>query len=186
MTFNPNYKGNKFQRNPDEERHRINWQIKVPTVRVAKGDVQLGIMDTDTARNLALNDGLDLVEMVPDSRPPVCRIMDYSRFKYEQKLKKKDVAKKQRESVVQLKEIRLRPAIAEHDTETKINQAKKFLEEGDKVQFNLTFRGQRELCHKDKGFELMQKIIKGLEDFGIVDKFPKMEGNRIICSLNPK
>lgn len=186
MAFNPNYKGNKFQKNPDDEKHRINWQIKIPTVRVIRGDEQLGVMDTDAARNLASSEGLDLVEMVPDSRPPVCRIMDYSRFKYEQKLKKKDAAKKQRESVVQLKEIRLRPAIADHDTETKINQAKKFLEEGDKVQFNLTFRGQRELSHKDKGFELMKKIIKGLENFGILDKSPKMEGNRIICSLNPK
>lgn len=187
MNFNPNYKGNKFQKSPNgEDRHRINWQIKVPSVRVFKDNETLGVMDTDAARNIAFDSGLDLVEMVPDSKPPVCKIMDYSRFRYEQKIKKKEAEKKQRESVIQLKEIRLRPAIAEHDIETKINQAKKFLEQGDKVQFNLFFKGQRELSHKEKGFEVIKKIISDLENFAILDKNPKIEGNKIICSFSPK
>jgi translation initiation factor IF-3 len=168
------------------EIHRVNWQIRVPQVRVVKEDQQLGIMPTDEARRLAQNEELDLVEIAPDARPPVCRIMDYGRFKYEQQLKKKELVKKQRESKVQLKELRLRPGIAEHDTDVKISQAKKFLEEGMRVQFNLQFKGQREMSHREKGFEVMQRILEGLQSVCVVEKVPKMEGNRIICILIPK
>jgi translation initiation factor IF-3 len=112
--------------------------------------------------------------------------MDYGRYKYEQNLKKKETAKKQRESQAQIKEIRLRPAIANHDVETKVNQAKKFLEEGCKVQFNLQFKGYRELGHKEQGFSVMKKIVELVEQFGIVEKQPTMEGNRIICFFTPK
>lgn len=172
------------RRNDDES--RINWQIRVPQVRVVKDEEQLGIMSTDAARKLAQDDGLDLVEIVPQARPPVCRIMDYGRFKYEEKIKKKESAKKQRESQVQLKELRLRPGIADHDTDTKINQAKKFLEEGHRVQFNLQFRGQREMSHKDQGFAVMKRVTESLGSICIVEKAPKLEGNRITCCLAPK
>ena len=143
-----------------EDQNRVNWQIRVPQVRVVRDEEQLGVMPTDAARKMAMDDGLDLVEIAPTAKPPVCRIMDYGRFKYEQNIKKKEAAKKQRESQVQLKEIRLRPAIQDHDIETKINQAKKFIEEGCRVQFNLQFKGYRELNHKDQGFTVMQKIVQ--------------------------
>jgi translation initiation factor IF-3 len=169
-----------------QDEHRINWNIRVPQVRVIREEEQLGIMPTDHARRLAQDEGLDLVEIVPNSQPPVCRIMDYGRFKYEQQIKKKDAARKQRESAIQLKELRLRPGIADHDVETKINQAKKFLEESMKVQLNLEFKGQRELAHRDRGFAVINKMIESLSGVGAVEKAPKMEGKRIICCLAPK
>ena len=171
-------------RNNDES--RINWQIRVPQVRVVKGEEQLGIMTTDKARQIAQDEGLDLVEIAPKARPPVCKIMDYGRYKFEEKTKKKESAKKQRQSQVQLKELRLRPGIAENDTDTKINQAKKFLEEGHKVQFNLHFKGQREISHKNQGFTVMKRVTEALDSFCVVEKAPKLEGNRIICCLAPK
>lgn len=172
--------------NRREGENRTNWQIRVPQVRVVREEEQLGVMPTDEARRIAQDDGLDLVEIAPDARPPVCRIMDYGRFRYEQNVKKKESAKKQRESQVQLKELRLRPGIADNDIETKVNQAKKFLEEGCRVQFNLQFKGQRELAHKDQGFLVMKKVTEALEPVCIVEKAPKSEGNRIICCLAPK
>ena len=169
-----------------EDQNRVNWQIRVPQVRVVRDEEQLGVMPTDAARKMAMDDGLDLVEIAPTAKPPVCRIMDYGRFKYEQNIKKKEAAKKQRESQVQLKEIRLRPAIQDHDIETKINQAKKFIEEGCRVQFNLQFKGYRELNHKDQGFTVMQKIVQIMEQHSTVEKSPSMEGNRISCIFMPK
>ena len=183
---NPNF-GRRFTRDTRQENeHRVNWQIRVPQVRVVRGEEQLGVMQTDYARRLAQDEGMDLVEIAPTAKPPVCRIMDYGRYKYEQNLKKKENAKRQRESQVQLKEIRLRPLIADHDTETKINQAKKFLSEGCRVQFNLQFKGHRELSHKEQGFSVMQKIVDSLQESGILEKTPSMEGNRIVCFFAPK
>ena len=188
MTHNPNFKRNFYNRDDrrNEGENRVNYQIRVPQVRVIKGEQQLGVMSTDQARKLAQEEGMDLVEVAPEARPPVCKIMDYGRFKFEQRLKKKEAQKRQRESQVQLKEIRLRPGIADNDVATKINQAKKFLEDGCKVQFNLQFRGQRELSHKDQGFAVMNKVVETLNELAIVDRMPKMEGNKLICCLSPK
>jgi len=185
-SFGRKFYGGRDGGNRRNDENRINWQIRVPQVRVVKGEEQLGVMPTDEARRLAQDEGLDLVEIAPQSRPPVCRIMDYGRFKYDEKVKKKESAKKQRESQVQLKELRLRPGIADHDTDTKINQAKKFLEEGNRVQFNLQFRGQREMSHKDQGFVVMKRVTEALAPVCIVEKAPKLEGNRITCCLAPK
>jgi translation initiation factor IF-3 len=142
-----NMNQNKFTNanNRREDQNRVNWQIRVPQVRVVRDEEQLGIMPTDQARKLAMDEGLDLVEIAPTAKPPVCRIMDYGRFKYEQNIKKKEASKKQRESQVQLKEIRLRPAIQEHDIETKLNQAKKFLEEKSKLEAVLTLLGSKSI-----------------------------------------
>lgn len=181
-----NKKSYGYDNNKDKNEHRINWQIKVPQVRVIKENEQLGVMSTDQARKLAQETGLDLVEVSPESKPPVCRIMDYNKFKYEMKIKQKEQAKKQRESVVQLKELRLRPMIAEHDVDTKINHAIKFLEEGNKVQFTLQFKGQREMAHKEQGFAVMNKIVTILSEHGELDKSPKLDGNKIMCSFNPR
>jgi translation initiation factor IF-3 len=185
LSFDKKFYGREFDRRDDE--YRVNWHIRVPQVRVVRDEEQLGIMPTDVARRMAQDEGLDLVEIAPGARPPVCKIMNYGRFKYEQNLKKKEAAKKQRESQVQLKEIRLRPGIGENDINTKVSQAKKFLEEENcRVQFNLQFRGKRELAHKDQGFTVMTKIIEALSSSGVVEKAPKMEGNRITCFIVPK
>ena len=184
--FGKKFYGDRDRRREDEGQNRINWQIRVPQVRVVREEEQLGIMATDEARRIAQDDGLDLVEIAPAARPPVCRIMDYGRFKYEQNIKKKENAKKQRESQIQMKELRLRPGIADHDTDTKISQAKKFLEEGCRVQFNLQFRGQREMSHREQGFIVMKRVTEALQEVCVVEKAPKLEGNRITCCLAPK
>lgn len=183
---NPIYNRRNPKENRQEDQHRVNYQIKVPQVRVIREEEQLGVMPTEQARKLAMEEGMDLVEIAPTAKPPVCRIMDYGRYKYEQKLKLKENAKRQRESQIQLKEIRLRPCIADHDTEVKINQAKKFIEEGCRVQFNLQFKGHREMSHKEQGFQVIQKVVNALEPFATLEKTPCMEGNRIVCFFTPK
>ena len=115
-----NMNSGKFQKDRREDQTRVNWQIRAAQVRVVRDEEQLGVMPIDQARKMAMDEGMDLVEIAPTAKPPVCRIMDYGRFKYEQNIKKKDAAKKQRESQVQVKEIRLRPAIQDHDIETKV------------------------------------------------------------------
>lgn len=168
------------------EEFKVNFQIKASQVRVVKDNVQLGVFTIDKARKMAQEEGLDLIEIVPSAKPPICKIMNFGRFKYEKKLKQKEQYKKQRETKMQLKELRLRPGIALHDIETKTNQAKKFLQEGCKVQFNLQFKGKRELSHQEQGFNVMQKVIELLGDLCIVEKNPQLEGNRIYCSVSPK
>ena len=164
---------------------RVNFNIRVPNVRVVRDGEQLGIMPTDKARKLAMDDGLDLVEVVPHANPPVCQIIEFGKFKFQQTQKEKEQAKKQRESQIELKELRLRPGIQDNDIDTKINAAKKFLAEGKKVNFNLQFKN-REITHKDEGFRVINRIIKALEEVSTVLAPPKMEGNRLICRLEPK
>ena len=159
-----NMNHNKFQRDRREDQNRVNWQIKVPQVRVVREEEQLGVMPTDQARKLAMDEGLDLVEIAPTAKPPVCRIMDYGRFKYENNLKKKEAAKKQRESQIHIKEIRLRPSIQDHDIETKVNQAKKFLEEGDKVRVAMYLRG-REKAMGDFAKKKVELFLTTLNGF---------------------
>lgn len=165
---------------------RVNFQIRVPTVRVVKDGEQLGVMSIDNARKLAHESDLDLVEIVPNGQPPVCEIKDYGKWKFEEKIKLKDSARRQRAAQVELKQIRLRPGIAGHDVETKMLQAKKFIEEGKSVQLNLQFRGHREMSHKEQGFAIIDKMVTDLANFCAVEKAPRIEGNKIICRLNPK
>jgi len=162
---------------------RMNERIRVPQVRVVKDGEQLGVMPTDKARSLAFEAGLDLVEIVPDARPPVCHILDYAKKRYEDGIKEKEARKKQKQS--EQKEIKLRPGIQENDVETKAKNARRFLEEGKAVQFTLQFR-RRELNHKDVGQKVMQTIIAALEDVGTPEKMPKMEGDRLCCRMLPK
>ena len=119
---------------------------------------------------------LDLVEVAADARPPVCRILDYGKYKYEQKKKSRASGKKGH--TTKLKGIRLKPATGDHDLETKTNRTKEFLEAGDKVQFTVIFRG-RQMARKDLGFDLLQRVVKLLEDVAKVEKPPHMEGNRM-------
>jgi len=160
---------------PNVDRLRRNNQIRISPVRVIDQDEnQIGIIDTDKARQMATDAGLDLVEVAPNARPPVCRIMDYGKWLYDQK-KKEKVAKSHRHEI-SLKEVRMRPKTDPHDMMIKVNRARDFLEKGHKVQFTLRFRG-REMVHLDLGRD-MADVAKVERDF-------KMEGRRLTMVLMP-
>ena len=143
----------------------------------------LGVIPTEEAQNLATEAGLDLVEVASSERPPVCRIMDYGKFKYEQK---KKLNKNQKQHQVQVKEIRLRPKTGEHDIEFKVKRARQFLEHQDKVKVNVQFRG-RENAHRDRGRELLEQIMESLDDIAKVEKAPSMESSRnMTMVLSPR
>ncbi len=144
-------------------------------VRVVNHDGEmLGVIPTTEALEAAAEAGMDLVEVAPSERPPVCRIMDYGKFKYEQKMKAKKNSK-QKQS--QTKEIRLRPKTGAHDIEFKVNRARTFLAQNDRVKVNVLFRG-RENAHHDRGREILEEVIRQLEDVAKVEKFPSMESGR--------
>ncbi|MFP6766728.1 MAG: translation initiation factor IF-3 [Planctomycetaceae bacterium] len=164
--------------------HRINEQIRITPIRVVdqEGNV-VGILPREEGLQIALEAGLDLVEVSPNDRPPVCRVMDYGKFKYDLKKRK---TKGTKQHVVQVKEIRLRPKTGEHDIDFKIKRARRFLENRDKVKINVIFRG-RENAHRDRGHEMLEEIIKILEDIAKVEKPPGMEGGRTMSTvLAPK
>src|SRR5438874_9941552 len=161
---------------------RMNEQIRLSPIRLigAAGE-QLGIVPTSQAQEMAREAGLDLVEVAPTDRPPVCKIMDYGKFRYEQSRKQN----KQKSHQQKLKEIRVRPKTGDHDVETKINQARKFLEHKDKVLVNVLFRG-RELQHIEEGQRIIKGILEKLVDVAKVEKAPSMEGKRMTAMLAPK
>lgn len=166
----------------DEPRIReLIIKLKFSWLRVVKDGEQLGIMPVEQARQIAQDNDVDLVEVAPNERPPVCAILDYGKYKYQQKIKQK----KQNTKTVEVKELRLRPRIGDHDIETKVNAAKLFLSQGKKVQFNLMYKS-RELAHKDEGFKVMNKILEDLKDCSTAVVKPKLDGNRLICKLEPK
>lgn len=171
-------------RPPVQRGPRINQRIRVKQVRCIDDEGnQLGVIDTQDALALASRKGLDLVEIAADQRPPVCRIMDYGRFKYEQKKKDKESKKKQHQ--VQVKVVRVRPKIAEHDVMVKVRKARQFLEEGDKVQIECLFRG-REMAHKDIGMDAINKVMVHLEDLAKIERPARMEGRRMIMLVCKK
>lgn len=163
---------------------QINEQIRDKEIRVIDEDgTQLGIMLSRDAQTLANEKNLDLVKISPNANPPVCKIMDFGKFKYEAAKREKESKKKQK--VVIIKEIRLRPSIEQHDLTTKAKMAYKFLESGDKVKVSVRFRG-RELGHKEIGLEVINKFIDLLKEVGTPDKAPRLEGNTMIVMLDPK
>ncbi|REJ72790.1 MAG: translation initiation factor IF-3 [Planctomycetota bacterium] len=163
-----------------EHTHRINEQIRLSPIRVVDQDGEmLGVIPTEEAMAIAGEAGLDLVEVAPNERPPVCRILDYGKFKYEQK---KKTSKGQKTHQIQVKEIRLRPKTGDHDIEFKIKRARRFLEQRDKVKLNVMFRG-RENAHHDRGREMLNQIIEVLDDVSKVEKFPGMEGPRSMSAI---
>lgn len=185
-TYQGNRPWQKREERPLEKgKHRLNGNIRVFEVRVVQDGQQLGIMRTSDAMVLANEAGLDLVEIAPQGNPPVCSIMDYGRFKYEEKIKQKDQDRKQRETSSQLKEIRISPSIGDHDMEVKIKHAKEFLAEGKRVQIVVTFQ-KRQLNHKELGFDAVNKFIASLGDKITVEAAPKLEGNRLNCRVAPK
>lgn len=162
---------------------RINERIRIsPVVVIDKDGKNLGTKAIKDAQYMARKDGLDLVEISPNSRPPVCRIMDYSKYKYEKSIKEKN--QKRNSQTAQTKEIRLRPSIGKHDIDTKIKAARKFLAQGNKVQFRLQYR-RRENAHKDQGFVVLDGIIEELKDIGLAVSKPKLNGNNLNCLIEP-
>ncbi|WP_459879346.1 translation initiation factor IF-3 [Desulfothermus naphthae] len=163
---------------------RRNEQIRAPKVRVVDASgKQLGILDTKEALNLAYDQGLDLVEVAPQADPPVCKIMDYGKYVYQQQKKAQEAKKKQVQ--VQLKEVKLRPKTDEHDLNTKMNHIKRFLNKGDRCKVSIFFRG-REVLHKHQGEEMLMNIIKELEDIAKVEQGPKFEGKNMFVIFAPK
>jgi len=153
-------------------------------VRVIDEDgKQLGILSIGEALDAAKERGLDLVEVAPNATPPVCRIMDLGKFKYQQK-KKAQVAKK-KQHVIQVKEVRMRPKIEEHDYQVKLKHLKRFLEEGNKAKINVRFRG-RELAFINAGREVLNRVVKDLSDIAVVESLPDMEGRNMVMVLAPK
>ncbi len=159
----------------------MNEKIRVPEIRVIGADgEQLGIMPPEDALAQAREVGLDLVEVAPNSRPPVCRIMDYGRYKYEQKKKSKG----QKSHAASLKEVKMRPGTDMHDLEFKLNNARRFLMDGDKVKVTVMFRG-REMVHRDRGRDQLETVIKLLGNLAKVENPPRMEGRFLSMILVP-
>ena len=148
----------------------------------AEGE-QLGILEMEEALRQAGEGGLDLVEVSPNSDPPVCRIMDYGQYKY-QKSKRQHEAKKN-QKIIQLKEIKLRPRTEDHDFQFKLKHALEFIEEGNKVKVSVFFRG-REMAHQELGVELLKRVQADLEEYGAVEQFPQLEGRQMVMVIGPK
>ncbi|MEJ2168375.1 MAG: translation initiation factor IF-3 [Desulfobacterales bacterium] len=162
----------------------INNEIRAREVRVIDPDGnQIGIVPTRQALETAVEFGLDLVEVSPNANPPVCKIMDYGRYRYEQTKKKQEAKKKQ--STFQVKEIKVRPKTGEHDLQTKIGHIKKFLEKKDKVKVTMIFRG-REITLSQLGMSVLEKVAEETEELAVIEQSPKMEGRSLIMILAPK
>jgi translation initiation factor IF-3 len=165
-----------------ERNQRINEQIRVSPVRVVGPDgALLGVISTDEAMARAREADLDLVEVAPNERPPVCRIMDYGKFKYQQKKK----LSKGHVHQSKIKEIRVRPKTGDHDIGFKVDQARGFLQHKDKVIVSVVFRG-RELAHLEEGRKVIDHVVKQLEDVSKIESPPSHQGKRIVCILSPK
>lgn len=163
---------------------RINEQIRVKEVRVTSNDgEQLGILSVKEALRLAQEKNLDLVEVAPNAAPPVCKIMDYGKHKYEQSKREKEAKKKQK--IVSVKEVKVRPNIEDHDLDVKIKNALRFLEDGDKVKVTLMFRG-REISHVNIAKELLHRVAEAVGEKAIVEREAKVEGKNMIMILAPK
>lgn len=162
---------------------RINHRIRVPQVRVVAADgSMLGVLDTHEAQRMAREANLDLVEVNPKAYPPVCKIMDFGKFKYEEK-KRTNEAKK-RQAIVELKEIKLRPKTDVHDLEVKINHARRFLEEGNKVKITCRFRG-REITHPEAAERQLHAVVDRTKDLAMVELTPRMEGRNMTLVMAP-
>ena len=164
--------------------HQLNEEIRDKEIRVIgpTGD-QLGIMSSRDALAKAYDLGLDLVKIAPKAEPPVCRVMDYGKFRFEQAKKEKEARKNQK--VVEIKEVRLSAKIDTHDFETKVKAAQKFLSNGDKVKASIRFRG-RELAHTNIGLDVMKRFGEACAEFGVIEKAPKLEGRQMLMFLAPE
>ena len=177
------FKQNYFQRRTKDKGPKSNNRISSPEVQVIGSDGNnLGILNTNEAISIAKEQGLDLIEIAPNAKPPVCKIIDMGKFKYDAQ-KKANVAKK-KQKIVALKEIKMRPVTETHDYDFKVKNAKKFIGKGDKVKFTIRFKG-RELQHSHLGRELKKKIKIDMQDIGKVELHPKFDGKQMIMVIQP-
>ncbi len=177
------FKQNYFQRRTKDKGPKSNNRISSPEVQVIGSDGNnLGILNTNEAISMAKEQGLDLIEIAPNAKPPVCKIIDIGKFKYDAQ-KKANIAKKN-QKIVSLKEIKMRPVTETHDYEFKVKNAKKFIGKGDKVKFTIRFKG-RELQHSHLGQELMDRIKADMKDIGKVELSPKFDGKQMIMVIQP-
>lgn len=166
-----------------EKRVRVNEEIRISPIRLIDEDGgQLGIVSLDEARSRAEESGLDMVEVAPDSRPPVVKLMDHGKLRYEQSRAARDARKRQHR--VQVKEVKFRPGIADHDYEFKVRHARRFLEKGDRVKLTLTFRG-RQQAHPERGLAVLERVSEELSDVSRIESAPSREGRLITMVLGP-
>ena len=178
-----NFKPNYFQRRSKPQGPKANERIKALDVQVIGSEGNnLGVMHLKQAIQMARDEGLDLIEISPNANPPVCKIMDMGKYKYD--LQKKANQAKKKQKIVSLKEIKLRPGTEIHDYNFKIKNAKKFITKGDKVKFTVKFKG-REMQHVELGKDLMKRIIEDTKDIGKVETHPKFEGRQMIMIIQP-
>ncbi len=169
---------------PSRDGPRVNEEIRVPQVRLIDQDGEMqGVMSAREALIRAYDVGLDLLEISPNAVPPVCKILDYGKYKYEQQKKANEARKKQK--VVEIKEIKVRPNIDDHDYDTKMKQMKAFIEDGDKVKVTLRFRG-REMAHQDLGVKVLERIRTDLGEMIKVESMPRLENRQMVMVLAPK
>nr|WP_276268236.1 translation initiation factor IF-3 [Marivivens niveibacter] len=163
---------------------RTNERIRAPEIRLigAEGE-NIGVVTPQRAMALADEAGLDLVEISPNANPPVCKIMDFGKFKYEQQKKEAEARKKQK--VIEIKEVKFRPGTDKHDYDVKMRSVLKFLDNGDKVKVTLRFRG-REMAHQDLGRQLLEQIAEDVKEHGKIENMPKMEGRQMIMMIGPQ
>jgi translation initiation factor IF-3 len=162
----------------------INWDIKAPEVRVIDPDgKQMGVLPVKEAIKIAEERGLDLVEVAPNSQPPVCRIMNYGKYKYQQSKRTQEARKHQ--TVIRIKEVKVRPRTEEHDFQFKLRHVKRFLDEGNKVKISILFRG-REIAHPEFGKELLNRFIEAVKDVMVIEQSPRLEGRNMVMILAPK
>ena len=177
------FKQNYFQRRTKDRGPKSNNRISSPEVQVIANDGKnLGTLNTNEAISMAKNQGFDLIEIAPNANPPVCKIMDMGKYKYDAQ-KKANLAKK-KQKIIALKEIKMRPVTETHDYEFKVKNAKKFIAKGDKVKFTIRFKG-REMQHANLGNELMEKIKVDIKEIGKVELQPKLEGKQMIMVIQP-
>ena len=177
------FKQHYFQRRTKDKGPKSNNRITAPEVQVIGSDGDnIGILNTNEAISMAKQQGLDLIEIAPNAKPPVCKIIDIGKFKYDAQ-KKANVAKK-KQKIILLKEIKMRPVTETHDYDFKVKNAKKFIGKGDKVKFTIRFKG-RELQHSHLGRELMDKIKVDMQDIGKVELHPKFDGKQMIMVIQP-
>ena len=164
---------------------RINNQIRVSEVRLVGDNVEIGVYPIKDALKIADEQELDLIEISPTANPPVCKVIDYSKYLYDQKKKAKEQDKKNKENIMELKELRFGPNTDEHDFEFKKRHAEKFLRDGDKVRAYVFFKG-REIKYKEKGEIILLKLATDLSDISMVESLPQLEGNKLTITLRPK
>ncbi|MCH7693038.1 MAG: translation initiation factor IF-3 [Proteobacteria bacterium] len=169
---------------PPQTGPRVNKLISAPTIRLVDLDGEMvGVLSAEEGLQMAIDAGLDLVEVSPNADPPVCKILDYGKFKYEQQKKRNEARKKQK--IIEVKEIKMRPGIDEHDYQVKMRSMRRFLGDGDKVKVTIRFRG-REMAHQELGMRVLDRVCGDLDELIKVEMVPQMEGRLMTMVLAPK